>query len=65
MATIIIVKIKIDKVYLRAFFERMVKINEEMNEASFVHGPTRRQLQIKSITQAADFYPPTQFVDRI
>jgi hypothetical protein len=53
-----IVKINVDKASLKVFFKTIVKINEELNEISFVHGTTKRRLQIKELAQAADFYTP-------
>ena len=44
---------------------RSLKINDDLNEISFVHGTTRRRLQIKAQAQAADFYTPNQFTDTI
>jgi hypothetical protein len=43
----------------------MAKMNDDMNETSFVHSITKRQLQIKAQAQAADFYMPNQFSDTI
>ena len=41
----------------------MAKMNDDMNETSFVHSITKRRLQIKAQAQAADFYTPNQFSD--
>ena len=57
------VKINVDKASLKTLFKTIVKINDDLNEISFVHGTTRRQLQIKAQAQAADFYTPIQFTD--
>ncbi len=47
------VKINIDKVSLKVFFKTMAKINENMNETSFVHFITKCRLQIKAqVTQS-------------
>ena len=49
------VKINVDKASLKTLFKTIAKINEDLNEISFVHGTTRRRLQIKAQAQAADF----------
>ena len=59
------VKINVDKAPLKTLFKTIAKINDELNEISFVHGTTRRRLQIKAQAQAADFYTPNQFTDTI
>jgi hypothetical protein len=59
------VKINVDKASLKTLFKTIAKINEDLNEISFVHGTTRRRLQIKAQAQAADFYTPNQFTDTI
>ena len=58
-------KINVDKASLKTLFKTIAKINEELNERSFVHGTTRRRLQIKAQAQAADFYTPNKFTDTI
>ena len=58
------IKINVDKASLKTFFKTVAKI-DDLNEISFVHGTTRRRLQIKAQAQAADFYTPNQFTDRI
>ena len=37
-------KINVDKASLKTLFKTIVKVNEELNETSFVHGMTRRRL---------------------
>ena len=59
------VEINLDKASHKALFETIGKINEELNEMSFVHGMTKNQLQSKAQAQAADFYPPNQFTDTV
>jgi len=59
------VKINVDKVSLKVLFKTMAKMNDDMNETSFVHSITKRRLQIKAQAQAADFYTPNQFSDTI
>ena len=61
------VKINVDKASLKKRFKTIAKINDELNEIliSFVHGTTRRRLQIKALAQAAGFYMPYQFTDTI
>ena len=59
------VKINVDKVSLKLIFKTMAKMNDDMNETSFVHSITKRRLQIKAQAQAADFYTPNQFSDTI
>ena len=59
------VKINVDKASLKVLFKTIAKINEELNEISFVHGTTKRRLEIKAQAQAADFYTPNQFTDTI
>jgi len=59
------VKINVDKAPLKVLFKTMAKMNDDMNETSFVHSITRRRLQIKAQAQAADFYTPNQFSDTI
>ena len=49
------VKINVDKVSLKVFFETMAKMNDNVNETSFVHSITKRRLQIKAQARAADF----------
>ena len=55
------VKINVNKVSLIVFFNTIAKMNDNMNETSFVHSITKRRLQIKAQAQAADFYTPNQF----
>jgi hypothetical protein len=59
------VKIHVDKVSLKVLFKAMAKMNDDMNETSFVHSITKRRLQIKAQAQAADFYTPNQSSDTI
>jgi hypothetical protein len=59
------VKIKVDKVSLKVFFKTMAKMNDDMNETSFVHSITKRRLQIKAQAQATGFYTPNRFSDTI
>ena len=40
------VKINVDMASLEILFKTIPRINEELNEISFVHGTTKRQLQI-------------------
>jgi hypothetical protein len=40
----------------------MAKMNDYMNETSFVHSITKSRLQIKSQAQAADFMLPISFL---
>ena len=58
-------KINVDKASLKTLFKTIAKINDDLNEISFVHGTTRRRQQIKAQAQAADFYTPNQFTDTI
>ena len=41
------VKINVDKAPLKTLFKTIAKINDELNEISFVHGTIRRRLQKK------------------
>jgi hypothetical protein len=50
---------------LKVLFKTMAKMNDDMNETSFVHSITKRRLQIKAQSQAADFYTSNQFSDTI
>ncbi len=59
------VKKNVDKVSLKVLFKTMAKMNDDMNEISFVHSITKRQWPIKAQAQAADFYMPNQFSDTI
>ena len=59
------VKINVDKVSLKVLFKTMAKMNDDMNETSFVHSITKCRLQIKAQAQAAAFYTPNQFSDTI
>ena len=59
------VKINVDKASLKTLFKTIANINDDLNEISFVHGTTRRRLQIKVQAQGADFYTPYQFTDTI
>ena len=60
------VKIIVDTVSLEVLSKTTAKINEDLNETSFVHCTTRRQLQINLKEQAqAGFYMPNQFTDTI
>ena len=59
------VKINVDKASLKTLFKTIAKINDDLNEITFVHGTTRRRLQIKRQAQAADLYTPNQFTDTI
>ncbi len=59
------VKINVDKVSLKVLFKTTAKMNDAMNETSFVHSITKSQLQIKAQGQATDFYMPNQFSDTI
>ena len=67
MTTATTVKINVDKASLKTLFKTIAKINDDLNEISFVHGTTRCRLQIKAQAQAADFYTPNQleFTDTI
>ena len=58
------VKINVDKASLKVLFKTMAKMNDDMNETSFVHSITKRRLQIKAQAQAAE-YMPNQFSDTI
>ena len=58
-------KINVDKTSLKTRFKTIAKINEELNEISFMHGTTRRRLQIKAQAQAANFYTPNQLTDTV
>ncbi len=62
--TTVSIMINVVKVSLKVFFKTMAKINDNMNETSFVHSINRR-LQIKAQAEAADFYTPNQFSDAI
>jgi hypothetical protein len=55
----------VDKVSLKVLFKTMAKMNNDMNETSFVHSITKCRLQIKAQAQAADLYSPNQFSDTI
>jgi hypothetical protein len=61
------VKINVDKVSLKVFFQTMANMSDHMNETSFqvVHSITKRRLQIQAQAQAAEFYTPNQFSDTI
>ncbi len=41
-----LVKINVDKVSLNVFFKTMAKMNEDMNETSFVHSITKRRVAV-------------------
>ena len=59
------VKINVNKVSLIVFFNTIAKMNDNMNEASFVNAITKLRLQIKAQAQAAVFYTPNQCSDTI
>ncbi len=59
------VKINVYKVSLKVLFKTMAKMNDNMNETSFVHSITKRRLQTKAQAQAAEFYTLSQFADTI
>ncbi len=59
------VKIKVDKLSLKVLFKTMAKMNNYMNETSFVHSITKRRLQIEAQAQAADFIRPINFLTLI
>ena len=59
------VKINVDKAPLKMLFKTTAKMNDDMNETSFVHSITKSRLQIKAQAQAADFYMPNQISDII
>ena len=53
MATI--VRVNIDKATERRLFKVIVKVTNEINETMFLHGQTKRRLQISSMTHASEF----------
>ncbi len=59
------VKLNVDKVSLKVLFKTMAKMKDNMNETSFVHFITKRRLQIKAQSQAANFYAPYPFFGTI
>ncbi len=60
------VKINVDRMSLKVFFKTMAKMNDSINETSFIHSITKCRLQIKAqAAQAADFYMLNQFSDTI
>ncbi len=61
----ITVKINVGKVSLKVLLKTMAKMTNYMNETSFLHSITKRQLQIKAQAQAADFFTPNLFSDTI
>ena len=50
---------------IKTLFKTVAKIQEKLNEASFVHGTPRRRLQIKALARAANIYTPNQSTDTI
>ena len=57
------VKINVDKVSLTVLFKSMAKINDKMNETSFVHATTKHRLKIELQGRAAEFCTPYGFSD--
>ena len=45
-------KLNIDKATGRLLFKAVVKATDEINETSWVHGQTKRRLQVQPMAQA-------------
>ena len=60
-----ITRLNIDKETVRQLFKAVFKATDEINETLFVHGQTKRRLQVQPMAQASEFYVPNMFNDRI
>ena len=56
-----IVKTNIDKATVRQLFKAVVRAADEIHETLFLHGQTKRRLQIWPIVHGSEFYVPNQF----
>ena len=55
----------IDKATVLQLFKAVVKASDELNETSFLHGQSKRRLQVQPMAQASEFYVPNIFNDWI
>ena len=58
-------KLNIDKATVQQLFKAVFKAADEINETSFVHGQTKRQLQVQPMAKASEFYVQNRFNARI
>ena len=58
-------KLNIGKATVRQLFKAVVRATDEINETSFIHGQTKRRLQIQPLAHGSAFYMPNIFKDRI
>ena len=49
-------KLSIDKARVRQLFKTVVKASDELNEVSFLHGQSKRRLQVQPMAHASEFY---------
>ena len=59
------IKLNIDKTVVLQLFKAVVKVSDELNELSFIHGQNKRRLQVQPMEHASEFYVPNMFNDLI
>jgi hypothetical protein len=62
-----IAKLNIDnlKATVQQLYTAVVNATDDINEKLFLHGQTKRQLQIQPMAHGSEFYVPNIFWDRI
>ena len=58
-------KLHIDQATVRQLFKAVVKVLDELNELSFIHGQNKHRRPVQPMVHASEFYVPNMFNDRI
>ncbi len=58
-----IAKLNIEKATARQLFRVVVKATDEIDEASFTHGKSKRRYKVDIMAQGSEFYVPNIFRD--